>query len=236
MSGGNQSRPFIDRAPDEYRRPDINPYLVLHREFGPPVVTGEEAEAFRGCWATAFEGPPGPLHVEVGSGNGFFLAGMAARHPGVRFVGIELRFKRVVLCARKIRAAGLQNARIARYDAWWLSQIFAPDEVDALYVHFPDPWSKDRHEKKRMMGPAFAAWAAEALKPGALLRLKTDHLDNVDRLEAALQDGPWELVARVEDTERHGLPWGEDDVVTNYQRKFVERGEPTHALWARRES
>lgn len=234
MSGGNTGRPFEDRRPEEYGQPDLNPYLKLHREYGPPVVVGEEAPGFRGRWAAAFDGREAPLHVEVGPGNGFFLAGMAARHPEQNWLGVEIRFKRVVLCAKKIDSAGISNARVARYDAWWLRDLFEEGEIDGLYVNFPDPWKKARHESKRLMGPAFAAWAGEAMADGALLRLKTDDGGNVARLREALSAGPFEILAVVEDVAREGLPWGEDDIRTNYQGKFDARGEATHALWARR--
>ena len=157
MSGEKGSRyKFRDLLPEEYPRPDINPYLKLHREFGPPVLTASDAQGLRGRWTEAFEGRSAPLHVEVGPGNGFYLAGMAEKHPERNWLGLEIRFKRVILCAKKIRAAGVENARIARYDAWFLDDLFEPGEVDALYVNFPDPWMRDRDEKKRLMGPISA--------------------------------------------------------------------------------
>ncbi len=230
--GAPHRRRFRDRRPEEYPHPDLNPYLKLHREMGRPVVTAEEAPRWRGRWREAFA-RPAPLHVEVGPGNGFYLAGMAGLRPDLDWLGVEIRFKRVVLCARKILAAGVDNALIARYDAWFLDDLFAPGEIAGLHVNFPDPWKKDRHEKKRLLGPAFAAWAARAMAPGAAMRVKTDHAPNLDRLVAALAGLPLAVEARVADVARHGVPW-EDDVVTNYQTKFDRRGEPVHALLIRR--
>lgn len=234
MTGRTWHR-FVDTRPDDLPRPDLNPYLRLHREWGPPVLTASDAAANRGRWDAAFEAP-GPLHVEVGPGNGFHLAGMAARHPDVNWLGLEIRYKRVVLCAKKIESAGVaRNARIARYDAWWLDDVFAPGEIAALYAHHPDPWSKDRHEKKRLMGPFFAAWASRALRVGAPIRVKTDHKPNIDRLVAAFEGLPLRVVEVREDVARNGCPWpSEDDVVTNYESKFYKRGEPVHALLAER--
>ncbi len=237
MSGGNTSRPFQDRAPEDFVLPDLNPYLRLHREYGPPVIVGEDAPGFKGRWPEAFGGREAPLHVEVGPGNGFFLAGMAGLHPEQNWLGLEIRFKRVVLCAKKIDLAGLRHTRIARYDAWWLRDLFEEGEIDGLYVNFPDPWKKNKHQDKRLMGPAFAAWAGEALADGAHLRLKTDDPGNVERLRAALAEGPFEILAVVSDVRSEGLPWGDDDDVrTNYQGKFDRKDEATHALWARRAS
>jgi tRNA (guanine-N7-)-methyltransferase len=223
-------RGFTDRRPEEYRRPEINPYLTLHREFGPPVIVGEDAPGFRGRWEEAF-GREAPLHLEIGSGNGFFLAGMAALHPERNWLGLEIRFKRVVLCARKIKSAGVENARIGRYDAWHLEDLFEDGGLEGLYTNHPDPWPKERHEKNRLMGPVFARWAAGALKPGARWRLKTDHLINVNGLLAAVEGLPFRVTGRSDDVEHDGAPWPEaDDIVTNYQTKFYKKGEPIYAV------
>ncbi len=227
-------RRFVPRPTEDYALPDLNPYLKLHREFGPPVLPAETALEFRDRWDECF-GAARPLHLEIGSGNGFFLAGMSARHPDQNWLGIEIRFKRVILCAKKIQAAGVENARIARYDAWWLDDLFAPGSVAGLYVNHPDPWEKAHQEKHRLMGRHFAGLASRLLRIGAEFRLKTDHLVNVDSLCRAVEGLPLELVARVEDIAANGTPWDPaDDIRTNYQSKFERRDEPVHAVLLRR--
>lgn len=235
MRSDNPRQPrFRDKAIEEYRYRDSNPYMVQHKEMGPPVVTASEAPPFRGRWAEAF-GREAPLHVEIGSGNGFFLSGFAALHPEWNLLGVEIRFKRVMLCAQKIKKAGLPHARIARYDAWWLDDVFALGEIEGLYIHFPDPWARASEHKKRLLAPPFAAWAARAMAVGAPLRLKSDHLPNLDRLLAAMDGLPFEVVGRTEDVEKTGYPWESgDDIITNYQSKFMRRGLPSHALLLRR--
>jgi len=238
MSGEKGSRyRFRDQLPEEYSQPDLNPYLKLHREFGPPILTATDAKEYRGRWGEVYDRSDAPLHLEVGPGNGFFLAGMARKHPEQNWLGLEIRFKRVVLCAKKIKVSGVSNARIARYDAWFLDDLFESAEIAALYVNFPDPWMRERDEKKRLMGPAFAAWAARSLVPGGLLRLKSDHGPNLDRLIAGFEEHPMEVIGRSSDVARDGAPWPEDDdIITNYQTKFIARNEPTHALLMRRQS
>ena len=228
---GPTRQPVLD--PERPHNADLNPYLQLHKEFGPEVITASDAVGYRGRWADAY-GRQAPLHVEIGSGNGFFLSGMAALHPEQDWLGVEIRYKRVVLCARKIQARGVHNARIVRYDAWRLADLFEPGSVAGLYVNHPDPWPKERQANKRLLGPVFCAWAAEALAPGAELRLKTDALSNVELLEASIAGLPFEITGRVLDIRANGVPWGVDEVITNYQRKFYEKGVAVHALGLRR--
>jgi tRNA (guanine-N7-)-methyltransferase len=226
-------RPFLDRDVSDYPMPDLNPYMKLHKDFGPPVLTATEAAASKGRWAEVF-GRQAPLHVELGSGNGFYLSGMAARNPQQSWLGVEIRFKRVILCARKIQAKGIQNARICRYDAWSMSDLFDQPELSGLHVNHPDPWMKDQDEGKRLLSRPLAQWASAVLLPGAELRIKTDHLPNLDRWLDCAEGLPLDLVARSDDLQRSGPPWGADDVITNYQSKFISRGLPVGGVWMRR--
>ena len=230
---------FEDRSP--YLTPDTNPYADGHRHHGRPVLPASEAWTFRGRWHEEF-GRAAPLHVEIGSGNGFFLAGLAARHPDWDVLGVEIRFKRVVLCARKIRAAGVTNARIARYHAAFLDDLFLDGTLSGLYVNHPDPWPKERHEKNRLISRWFLEDVARLLRPGGVFRLKSDHQPNIDRVASLLDRGPegeplprlpLEITGVSQDIVRDGAPWP-DDIETNYQRKFRLRGLPVHALEARR--
>jgi tRNA (guanine-N7-)-methyltransferase len=224
---------FRDRPTEEFKDPDLNPYLKLHREFGPPVFTAEDAQKHAGRWQTAFD-REAPIHLEIGTGNGFFLAEMAQRHPDWNWLGLEIRYKRVILTAKKLRAAGAAtHARVARYDAHCIDELFAAGELSGVYVNHPDPWSKDRHANNRLFNKAFFERIASTLKPGGDFRLKTDHLLHVETV-CELTDNPtWHLVGRSDHIARDGAPW-EKDVTTNYQRKFNERSLPVYGLWLRR--
>lgn len=227
-------RLFVDKPPDEYPKPDVNPYLKQHFTWGRPVLTADQAAACRGGWAAEF-GRVAPLHVEIGPGNGFFFSGMASRFRDNNWLAIEIRFKRVILTAKKLRkVAAEEHARVCRYDATALSDLFVPGEIDALYINHPDPWPKDRQAKNRLLGPRFLGVVADLLAPGGEIRLKTDHLINVEALSSAVEEHPgFELLARCDDVSGEGAPWV-DDVRTNYQRKFDEKGEPVYGVWVRR--
>lgn len=220
---------------EESADPAVNPYVQQHRELA-PVVPHDEAVRWKGRWSELF-GRSAPLQLEVGSGNGFFLSGMAARHSGDNWLGVEIRYKRVVLCARKILELGVPNARIARYDAWSLADLFGPGEIAGLHVNHPDPWGKQHQHKHRLLGPHFMGWAATVLPPGAPLRLKTDAVSNVQLMLASMQGLPFELTLRSDDLRQTGTPWAavpEDDVVTNYQRKTYLKGLPVYGVELRR--
>jgi tRNA (guanine-N7-)-methyltransferase len=240
---GNAGKPtpkafrFRDKAIEEYNNPDLNPHLRAHIEHGLPVLTAAQAAGHRGKWREHFE-REAPLHVEIGSGNGFFLAGRATQSPEFNWLGLEIRFKRVMQAAVKIeRAEVVQHTRIARYNAFQLSDLFSPGEIDCLYINHPDPWPKRKHDLNRLLSANFFEGLAPLMRDGAELRLKTDHVLNMKAARTNALDGPlakdWELLGQSQNVNDGGPPW-DLDIVTNYQRKFVKRNEPVYALWLRR--
>lgn len=231
MRPGNRKR-FEDKRPEDYSRPGINPYVAAHREFGEELLPASDAKAWRGRWAEHF-GRAAPLHLEVGSGNGFYLCGMAELNPDHHWVGVEIRFKRVVLVAKKLRAAGLKNARIVRYDARALHELFEDGTLAGVHVNHPDPWERESRRHHRLIDRDFLELMARLCAPGAELRLKTDFGPHVRALVKAAEGLPWEVVGTTADVDATGAPWP-DDVVTNYQRKARERGAPVHAALLRR--
>lgn len=222
---------FRDRAPEDYRSPNINPFLKGHAEYGPPLLTADQAWRSRDSWPATF-GRDAPLHVEIGCGNGFFLAEMCQRHPELNLLGIEIRYKRTVLCAKKLDAAGVANGRIARYHAAYLDDLFEPGRLHGMYVNHPDPWPKERHEKNRLISQWFLEDVARLLHVGAPFRLKSDFRDNIYRVPELLSAAshiPLEIHGIADDITTGPAPWP-DDIETNYQSKFRKKGEPVYAI------
>lgn len=233
---------FKDRSPEELRHADVNPFLLSHREYGRPLIPADQAWKLRDSWAEEF-GREAPLHLEIGCGNGFFLSGLAERHPEINFLGIEIRYKRTVLTAKKLDGVGVSNARILRYHAAFLDDILPPGSLDAVYVNHPDPWPKERHEKNRLISRWFLEDLCSLLRPGGVFRLKSDHRPNVDRVAQLLShdpDGepaaklPLCITGRSDDIITGPAPWP-DDIETNYQSKFRKRGLPVYAIELQRD-
>jgi tRNA (guanine-N7-)-methyltransferase len=221
-------RPRFRERSSEGRREDVNPHIAAHREFAGILMTATEASGWRDRWAERF-GRDAPLHLEIGSGNGEWIAAMARQHPDWDFVGVELRYKRTVLTAHKLRKAGVANAVVCRYHAAYLDDLFDPGTLAGLHVNHPDPWPKTAHEKNRLVSRWFLEDVAALLAPGGVFRLKSDFRPNVDRVEELLAGLPLSVSGRAEDVTRGPAPW-EDDVETNYQSKFRKRGLPVHAI------
>ena len=234
---GQSTLEFRDLHPKEMRRADLNPHIEGYWNYGPPVIIGAHAKQYKDNWNIPFA-REAPLHLEVGAGNGFYLAGMAEKMPHCNWLGIEIRYKRIIMCAKKIELAQLEHTKIMRYDGWHLDDVFGPDTLDGLHTHHPDPWPKKRHAKKRLLGVGFAKWAALALKSGSEWRIKTDFLPHIEAVIDVVQSEniPFTIKGRSMDLKNDPAPWGlENDIVTNYQSKFYIRDIPVYALWLERQ-
>ena len=161
-----------------------------------------------------------PLEVELGAGDGSFLAQWAAAHLERNFIGVERLLGRLRKLDRKGRRLGLRNLRILRIEAsYFLEYLLPPASVSALHVYFPDPWPKRRHRKNRLVNEAFVAAAARALAPGGAVWLRTDDADYFAQMTAVFGAAKeWRAVE---------TPAELCAVVTDFEREFTKRGVAT---------
>ena len=120
--------------------------------------------------------------------------------------------------------------RLLIFDAAHLTELFAPAEVDRIYLNFSDPWPKKRHAKRRLTSELFLERYRAVLKEGGELHFKTDNMGLFDySLETMAAEG-WQLSRVTHDL--HAL--GEtDNIMTEYERKFSARGAKIGRLVAR---
>lgn len=116
------------------------------------------------------------LEVEVGPGRGVFLLERALVEPHAALIGLEIRRKWATIVDDRLTARGLrERARVFAEDAKDALRRIGPDGcVRRLYLHFPDPWWKKRHEKRLVMGDVFLAEVVRLLEPGGELFVQTD--------------------------------------------------------------
>lgn len=169
-----------------------------------------------------------PLEVELGAGDGSFIAAYAAAHPGRNFLAVERLLGRLRKIDRKGRRAGLRNLRLVRLEAAYLVQYLLPAaSVEAFHIYFPDPWPKRRHWKNRLITPEFAESLRKALRPGGVVNLRTDNQDYFDQMLRSF-DGH----AGFEKVE---TPAPLLEFVTDFEREFHKRGIPTlHATYQKK--
>lgn len=134
-----------------------------------------EYEQLGGRWRTDFFAAPNSLTLEVGCGKGEYTVGLAKRHPGRNFLGLDIKGERIWRGSTRAAELGLTNVGFVRMQAEALAAQFGPGELDEIWITFPDPRPRDRDIKRRLTSPRFLGLYAQLLIPGGLLHLKTDN-------------------------------------------------------------
>jgi tRNA (guanine-N7-)-methyltransferase len=151
-------------------------------------ITAAQERALRDLWplyGLALESTPidldrgfgrtAPRCLEIGFGTGETIAALAAAHPEVDYLGVEVHRSGVGRLLLQIERDRLANLRIVCDDAVEVIRRAIPDGALAeVLIFFPDPWHKKRHHKRRLIDAAFVAELAPKLHAGGVLRLATD--------------------------------------------------------------
>lgn len=133
--------------------------------------------------AQAF-GRVAPLEVDLGCGDGNFLAALAREQPERNFLGVERMPGRVRATCRKIGDGQLPNARVLQAEILeTLCTFLAPESAEVCHLLFSDPWPKRRHNERRVFSAEFLRAVARVLIPGGLLRVATDHAEYFAQME-----------------------------------------------------
>ena len=132
-----------------------------------------------------------PIELEIGPGRGGFMFERLAAEPAVRIVGLEIRRKWASIVDARLKARGYgDRARVFAEDARDVMPRFVERSLAVVYLHFPDPWWKKRHQKRLVMAPDFAKVLVRALVQGGGLFLQTDVEERALAYEDMLSSNP----------------------------------------------
>ncbi|TAH68327.1 MAG: tRNA (guanosine(46)-N7)-methyltransferase TrmB [Anaerolineaceae bacterium] len=189
------------------------------------VIT--EPEKLKGSWGSYF-GNDNPIHLEIGTGKGKFLMDLAGSNPDINYVGIE-KYSSVLLRALEKRSeTELDNLYFIRFDAEYLANIFAKDEIDRIYLNFSDPWPKERHAKRRLTSRHFLSKYNQCLKEEGEIIFKTDNRTLFDFSLEETRAAKWKV--RNISYDLHKSEFCADNIMTEYEERFVSEGKPIHMV------
>lgn len=133
-----------------------------------------EGLALAGKWKSDFFKNDKPLVVELGCGRGEYAVALGQRDPSKNYLGIDIKGARIWQGAKQAKEAGMDHVGFLRTRIEWVQHCFAPDEIDEIWITFPDPQIKYQRAKHRMIGPAFLEVYRSLLAPGGSVHLKSD--------------------------------------------------------------
>lgn len=201
------------------KQPWIEQAILEHQD----LVILTDIEQHCGRWQSLFAQIQ-PLHLEIGTGRGSFIVGMAQKYPMYNFIGIETNIDICYDVVMRIKKSPipLNNIQIVRGDAGNLLSWFAPAEISQIYLNFSDPWPKKRHAKRRLTHINFLNMYKQITVANTTVKQKTDN----DALFAftleTIQENQFELLAMSEDLHSSAI---ENPVTTEYERRFSKQGK-----------
>jgi len=212
-----------------------NPYVsIAQQEEERGVFLEDAARARRGNWreSTFAASEQTPLDLEIGVGNGEFLAHHSALHPERCVLGIERKFKPLVQSLKRLQRAELENAAVLRYQADHLEDIFAPGELNNIYLFFPDPWPKTKHHKNRLVNDKFFKSTFTLQRPDSRFEIKTDNDEYFEWILQYAKNSQYEIEAQT--TDLHQSAFNMANFMTQFERLWTEKGLKTKYLCLRK--
>ena len=187
-----------------------------------------EPEAAKGKWHELF-GNDNPIHIEVGSGKGAFITGMAQQNPNINYIGIDIQLSVLSYALDKVLASGAENVKLLRVDGSSLTNYFEDGEIDRLYLNFSDPWPKKRHEKRRLTYKTFLDTFKQILPEHGEIHFKTD---NRGLFEYSLVSfSQYGMTLKGVWLDLHASDF-EGNVMTEYEKKFSSKGQVIYRVEA----
>jgi tRNA (guanine-N7-)-methyltransferase len=212
-----------------------------------PFEQKEKGLALKGKWREEYFKNNNPIVVELGCGRGEYTIGLAEPHPEKNFIGIDIKGARIWTGARYATDKNLKNVAFVRTRIDFVEACFAENEVDEIWITFPDPQPQKGRERKRLTNHLFLSRYMKFLKPGGLIHLKTDNTGFYEfTLESfrsfAHPDNPstreLEEIFSTDDL-YNNVPEGREELTrikTYYEKMFTERGERVKYCLFRRPS
>ena len=154
----------------------------------------------KGKWHSNYFKNNHPIVLELGCGKGEYTVNMAQYFPDKNFIGIDFKGARLWRGAKTALEEGLSNVAFLRIQIENIANFFAENEVDEIWITFPDPQPQISREKKRLTSPRFIKEYGSILKSGGFVHLKTDHdglynysLEVIERLNLKLHTSTHDL-------------------------------------------
>ncbi|PKO25891.1 MAG: tRNA (guanosine(46)-N7)-methyltransferase TrmB [Betaproteobacteria bacterium HGW-Betaproteobacteria-8] len=162
--------------------------------------------------------------LEIGFGMGDSTAAIAATNPHIDYLGIEVHGPGVGNLLRLIEASQLTNLRLVQHDAVEvLNNMIADGALDGVHIFFPDPWHKKRHNKRRLIQPAFISMLCSKLKAGAYIHVATDWQEYAEWVLEVLSAEPL-----LENTAKDYAPRPDYRPLTKFEKRGLNLG---HGVW-----
>jgi tRNA (guanine-N7-)-methyltransferase len=188
--------------------------------------TKENYHDMKGCWRSHHFNNQHPITLELACGRGEYTVGLASLFPNCNYIGVDMKGERIWKGSGVAIENKLVNVAFLRTHILMIDNFFDENEIDEIWITFPDPRARKRDIKRRLTNPRYLAMYKRMIKPGGYIRLKTDN--------TALYEYTLEVLSERKDI--HDLKHTENiyqsdlraecfDIKTKFEEQFSQRGE-----------
>jgi len=186
-------------------------------------------EAMNGKWKEFFQND-NPITLELACGKGEYAIGLGQLHPQKNFIGIDQKGNRIWVGAKKALQLHLSNVAFLRIQIDRISEYFTPNEVNELWITFPDPQLRTGKAKKRLTHPKFLRLYKQFLTPDGFIHLKTDSPDLYRFTKLIIEKYDCGLIEDIDDLYSNENISNELKIKTHYESLDIAESNRIHYL------
>jgi tRNA (guanine-N7-)-methyltransferase len=202
---------------DKFKDNEQSNYVIQHGK--------EIFEHIKGNWRKLYFKNQNKLVLELACGRGEYTIGLARQFPDINFVGVDIKGPRIWRGMMIAEEENLINSGFLRGHIQNLQEYFDTDEVDEMWITFPDPRPKGRDERRRLTHPRFLDIYRNILKPGGKVYLKTDNRDLFEySLEVLSSMKDIDELTYTLDLYNSDLMLEHYGIQTTYEKQYLEEG------------
>lgn len=180
----------------------------------------------KGNWNKLYFKNDHPITVEMGCGRGEYTTGLAKVYPNRNFVGVDVKGDRLWVGSTQAIEENLTNVAFLRAQIQSIESFFAPNEVETIWITFPDPFRREGDAKRRLTSPRYLEYYKSLLTKNGQVFFKTDNTPLFDYTLEILGERndivDLEYTRNLYDSEYMDDHYG---IKTKFEEKFYNLGE-----------
>jgi tRNA (guanine-N7-)-methyltransferase len=184
----------------------------------------------KGNWRKLHFKNENPIVIELGCGKGEYTIKLAEKNPDKNFIGVDIKGNRMWVGAKMALENKLSNVMFLRTRIEFIDSFFSTNEIDELWITFPDPHEAKSRRRKRLISSVFLNKYLNFLKKDGIVNLKTDNDILYDYTLELIKQNKINLILSTFDLYNSEFVSNTKDIKTFYEQKFLSEGKPIHYL------